>query len=66
MQVERVQRGSKKQFMPPATKEELEEAVEIAREIRQRERYNRILYNLNYWVPQMIQRLSVPVLYRKN
>ena len=27
MQVERVQRGSKKQFMPPATKEELEESV---------------------------------------
>ena len=44
MQVERVQRGSKKQFMPQATKEELEEAVEIARAIRQRERYNRIDY----------------------
>ena len=42
MQVERAQRGSKKQFMPQATKEELEEAVEIARAIRQRERYNRI------------------------
>jgi len=42
MQVERAQRTSKKQFMPPATKEKLEEAVEIARTIRQRERYNRI------------------------
>ena len=44
MQLERVQRSSKKRFMPPATKAELEQAVEIAREIRQRERYNRIDY----------------------
>ena len=44
MQVERAQRGNKKRYMPPATKEELEQAVELAREIRQRERYSRIDY----------------------
>ena len=37
MQLEKAQRGKQRQFMPPATKEELEEAVEIARAIRQRE-----------------------------
>ena len=42
MQVERVQRGKPQRFMPPATKDELEKAVNLAREIRQRERYNRI------------------------
>ena len=44
MQLEKAQRGKQQRFMPPATKAELEQAVEIAREIRQRERYNRIDY----------------------
>jgi phage terminase large subunit-like protein len=42
MQVEPVHRGKQKQLTPVATRAELEKAVEIAREIRKRERYNRI------------------------
>ena len=42
MQVEPVQRSKQKQPTPVATRVELEKAVEIAREIRKRERYNRI------------------------
>ena len=42
MQVEPVQRSKQKQPTPVATRAELEKAVEIAREIRKRERYNRI------------------------
>ena len=42
MQVEPVHRGKQKQPTPVATRAELEKAVEIARELRKRERFNRI------------------------
>ena len=42
MQLEQVQRSKPAQFTQVATKDELGKAVELARELRQRERYNRI------------------------
>jgi len=42
MQVSLVHKSKQERFTQAATKEELEKAVEIARTIRQRERYNRI------------------------
>ena len=42
MQLERVQKGKQEQFMQAATAEELKKAINVAREIKQRERYNRI------------------------
>ena len=42
MQLERAQSAKQPQSMPPATRKELEEAVEIAREIRNRERFNKL------------------------
>ena len=42
MQLSRAQKTSAKQSMPPATRGELEKAVEIAREIRTRERFNKL------------------------
>ena len=42
MQLERAQSVKRQQSMPPATRGELEKAVEIAREIRNRERFNKL------------------------
>ena len=42
MQLERARSAKQPQSMPPATREELEKAVEIAREIRTRERFNKL------------------------
>ena len=42
MQLERAQSAKQPQSMPPATRGELEKAVEIAREIRTRERFNKL------------------------
>ena len=42
MQVSLARKSKQGQFTQAATREELEKAVEIARTIRQRERYNRI------------------------
>ena len=42
MQLERAQSAKQPQSMPPATRGELEKAVEIAREIRNRERFNKL------------------------
>ena len=42
MQLERVQSDKRRQSTPAATRGDLEKAVEIAREIRNRERYNKL------------------------
>ena len=44
MQLERAQKGKQGQFMQAATAEELKKAINVAREIKQRERYNKIDY----------------------
>ena len=42
MQLERAQKGKQEQFMQAATPVELKKAINVAREIKQRERYNKI------------------------
>ena len=42
MQLERAQKGKQEQFMQAATPAELKKAINVAREIEQRERYNKI------------------------
>ena len=49
MQLERAQKGKQEQFMQAATAEELKKAINVAREIKQRERYNRI----DFYDPRM-------------
>ena len=44
MQVEQLQNVRAERPMPLATRSELEQAVEVARELRQRERFNKLDY----------------------